>query len=184
MILKEIKRYDQIMAKNIFRPKIKKIFNPNSTNLDEFSVCVIWDYENVHLSLETVDTFLVALKHLNDNVNVVFSKVFFRKDYTSPGIIERIQSSGFLTFNLIRDNSKNAIDRALSNSLISVSQSRKITHVILITGDYDYRKVIIETYKWVKKIILISRRNNTSTDLTALVQSYYSVDNILNSPET
>ena len=171
------------MTDNNFRQKIKSILNQNSIKLEEFSVCLFWDYENVSFSIETMDAFLVAFKLFFDIVYVIFSKVFFRKDFVTDAIIERIQNTGFLTHNIIKDNSKNAIDHALINSLISVRRTRKITHVILITGDYDYRKVIIETYKWVKKIILISKRKSVSTNLTSLVQSYYAVENLLTAPE-
>ena len=125
------------MADSIFRPKITKVINPNSINLTEFSVCLFWDYENVSLSQETGETFLLALKNLFDNVNVVFSKVFFRKDLSNHNIIDRIQKTGLFSINIIKDNSKNAIDRALISSLISLRRRKKITHVILITGDLD-----------------------------------------------
>lgn len=171
------------MVDKLFKLKITRIINPHQTSLDEFSVCLFWDYENVPLSRETGETFLLALKNLADNVNLVFFKVFVRKDFINPTIVDKLKHTG-LVVNIIKDNSKNAIDKAIVSSLTSVRRQIKITHVILITGDLDFRKVIIETYKWVEKIILVSRRNNTSLELTSLINTYYSIDNLINAPET
>ena len=107
-----------------------------------------------------------------------------RKNYTKPEIIERLRETGLFSINIIQDNTKNAVDRALASSLTSLRHKKKITHIILITGDLDYRKLIIETFKWVKRIILISNRKSTSIELTSLISTYYSVENLVNSPET
>ena len=70
------------------------------------------------------------------------------------------------------------------DSLTSLRRRKKITHIIIISGDIDYRKTIIETYKWVKAIIVISRRKSTSEELTSLVQTYYSEENLIQAPDT
>lgn len=171
------------MASNLFKPKIRGIINPNKPNFDNISVCLFWDYENVSLSPQKGDVFLFALKNLFNHANIVFAKVFFRQDDLNQSIFDRIKSSGLFSINIIKDNSKNAVDRALINSLTSIRRTRRITHVILITGDNDYRKLIVETYKWTNKIILISRRKSTSLELSSLVHTFYAFQNLLDSPE-
>lgn len=93
------------MSDKIYRPKITKVINPNITNKEVFSIGLFWDYENVPLSPDTGESFIFAIKNLSTHVNLIFSNVIVRKNYTKPEIIERLRETGL--FSIILNNLNN-----------------------------------------------------------------------------
>ncbi|OLS14774.1 MAG: hypothetical protein RBG13Loki_1607, partial [Promethearchaeota archaeon CR_4] len=87
------------------------------------------------------------------------------------------------TFKLVRNDAPNATDDSLiQSSLTILKQHPEITHVLLITGDFDYHVLTNQLLQQLKSVVLIGQTENFNTKLVSRVHEFLSVSFIASFP--
>ena len=117
---------------------------------------LFWDYENTPLSREDYYETYLALKAFEMHHHVVYGKVYFRQASISAEDVKILQLLPFLQQKIVSTNEKNAVDKILIQSCLSVIQSNlEISHILMLSGDGDFKPLLDQCKRLNKKFWVI-----------------------------
>jgi hypothetical protein len=122
------------------------------------------------------------LKNFLCSVNILFAKVYSHKEYTEENL-DVLKKIPKLKIKAVEKDGPNAADENLIQSCECVIRDKpEITHVVLISGDDDFRNLIMNLKVQKKQIGVISYKN-CSKKLQKNVHFHFTIEEIIKKPE-
>lgn len=141
---------------------------------------LFWDYENVPLRIDDYVEFLNAIDQIYKLLDIEFTRIYARKKTMSDGDYGLLRNREFdpeIHFKWVEDNKKNAVDKILIQSCLTVLKTRPhITQVIIIAGDGDFYQLVNNLPD--HHIMVICQGHNYSKKLIETVDEGFSVEYI------
>ncbi len=136
------------------------------------NIAIFWDVENVTPSTDS--NFVQGLfEYVNEIGKLTLATAF--ADWTKPGVKKTAEKLAENSFEMIHvpKAKKNSSDLKLVSHAIEVLfQYEHITKYIIVTGDVDFRHLLITLRKHGKEIIIICDSQSANEDLLDLADSY------------
>ena len=127
---------------------------------------IFWDYENVQLNRTTCPIFLQALRNFMDLNPTQFAAVYYRTISCRPEILRQIQAIPGLQTKRVDNDAHNAVDSVLMQSCRdAINRHSTINHIVLISGDADYRQLISHLTNKRISVSIICRQGHYSRKL-------------------
>ena len=136
------------------------------------NIAIFWDVENVTPSTDS--NFVQGLlEYVNDIGKLTLATAF--ADWTKPEVKKTAEKLSENSFEMIHvpKAKKNSSDlKLVSNAIEVLFQYQHITKYIIVTGDVDFRHLLITLRKHGKEIIIICDSQSANEDLLDLADSY------------
>jgi predicted nuclease of predicted toxin-antitoxin system len=136
------------------------------------NIAILWDVENVTPSTDS--NFVHGLlDFVNESGKLTLATAF--ADWTRPEVKKTAEKLSENPFEMIHvpKAKKNSSDLKLVSYAIEVLfQYRHITKYIIVTGDVDFRHLLITLRKHGKEILIICDSKSANEDLLELADSY------------
>ncbi len=136
------------------------------------NIAIFWDVENVTPSTDS--NFVHGLlEYVNEIGRLTLATAF--ADWTKPEVKKTAEKLSENSFEMIHvpKAKKNSSDLKLVSHAIEVLfQYQHITKYIIVTGDVDFRHLLITLRKHGKEIIIICDSQSANEDLLDLADSY------------
>ena len=136
------------------------------------NIAIFWDVENVTPSTDS--NFVQGLlEYVNETGKLTLATAF--ADWTKPEVRKTAEKLSENSFEMIHvpKAKKNSSDlKLVSNAIEVLFQYQHITKYIIVTGDVDFRHLLITLRKHGKEIIIICDSQSANEDLLDLADSY------------
>ena len=136
------------------------------------NIAIFWDVENVTPSTDS--NFVQGLlEYVNETGKLTLATAF--ADWTKPEVKKTAEKLSENSFEMIHvpKAKKNSSDlKLVSNAIEVLFQYEHITKYIIVTGDVDFRHLLITLRKHGKEIIIICDSQSANEDLLDLADSY------------
>lgn len=152
---------------------------------NEGTVGIFWDYENVPLRQKDSKAFLKGLKSYISQNNVPFAHVYCRTQTLPVPREKEILSIRPFDVNFTSRPGEDAVDISLIQSCLKILDNHpNFNHVLILTGDIDYRELITQLKNRKIRVTLICQEGNHSPYLADATHRAYSVAFVAEFPKT
>ena len=150
---------------------------------DQGTAGIFWDYENVPLRQKDGDLFLEGLQHFIRLNNVSFARLYCHEMNLPAARETQIRVIPPFDVKFTSLPGPNAADQSLIQSCINVLQNHKdINHVVILTGDADFRELLAQLKNWDVRVTLICQEQNYSPELVDEAHHAYAVSYVAEFP--
>ncbi len=144
---------------------------------------IFWDYENVSLRQKDGEEFLRGINGYIRQNNVRFARLYCHENSLPVEREQQIRAIPPFDIKFTNMSGLSAADRSLIQSCINVLQNnRDINHVVIITGDSDFRELIVQLKDWDVRVTLICQEKNYSPNLVDEAHHAYAVSFVAEFP--
>ena len=122
---------------------------------------IFWDYENVPIRKDDFYEIFLGLKIFIEKHEISYAKVYYRESTITQEDIKIIRDLKVFQFKQIKHNHKNAVDKSLIQSCLSITkQYPEINHLLLISGDADFLPLLQNLFKQGIKVSILCQEGN------------------------
>jgi uncharacterized protein (TIGR00288 family) len=136
------------------------------------NIAILWDVENVTPPSDSryIDSIIDSI---SERGNISYAQAF--GDWTRRGIHNIASKLAEKSFELIQipESRKNSSDMSMiTHGVELIFQYPHISLYVLITGDADFRPLLLSLRKYGKQTLIICNQKNASTDLLKMADEY------------
>jgi uncharacterized LabA/DUF88 family protein len=146
---------------------------------------IFWDYENVPLRKDDYYEIFLGLKAFIEQHEIRYAKVYYRESTITQEDIKIIRDLKVFQFKQIKHNHKNAVDKTLIQSCLSIiKQYPEINQLLLISGDADFLPLLQNLFKQGIKVSILCQEGNKNRKFLEKASKVAFLSDLIHHPQS
>lgn len=152
------------------------IASNKQTSQKQLKVFIYWDYQNAKLSLEEAKLLLVFAKSKG---RLIGKNIYYNSQCKDQAAAkDNLDSVGYTCFDVPCPLKNSADNQLIADCLENIHSNLSPDKVILVSGDGDFVKLVLNLQKLGKQVIIFAQTGNVKQKLKELADEFYFIDKL------